>query len=150
MRVLGIDYGRKRLGLALSDEEGILASPFPVYQRRGLDQDLTFLARLAGEKEVERIVLGLPLNMDGSLGKMANETLAFAKALQKASALPVDTFDERLTSAEAERVLVQADLSRVRRKTLQDSLAAVLILQGYLERLRNTNKQSHSRFRESS
>ncbi len=135
MRILGIDYGHKRLGLALSDEGGILASPLPVYQRRSTDQDLTFLARLAVEKEVSRIIIGLPRNMDGSLGEMAKEVLAFVDALKEKINLPVATFDERLSSTEAERVLIQADLSRKRRKTLKDSLAAVLILQGYIESL---------------
>ncbi len=133
MRILGIDYGRRRLGLAISDEGGILASPLPVYARRGEKEDLTFLSNLASERKAERIVLGLPLNMDGSSGEMADEVVAFAAALREESGLLVGTFDERLTSVEAERVLVQANLSRKRRKGLRDSLSAVLILQGYLE-----------------
>jgi len=137
MRILGIDYGHKRLGLALSDEGQTLASPLPVYQRRDIDQDLVYLTHLAAEKEVGRIVVGLPRNMDGSLGEMAKEVLAFVETLKKKTHLPIDTFDERLTTAEAERVLIQANLSRKRRKTLKDSLAAVLILQGYLEDLKN-------------
>ncbi|MEA1870795.1 MAG: Holliday junction resolvase RuvX [Candidatus Bipolaricaulota bacterium] len=136
MRTLGIDYGRRRLGLAISDEGGILASPLPVYERQGEKKDLTFLSNLASEREAGRIVLGLPLNMDGSSGEMADEVVAFAEALREESGLPVVTFDERLTSVEAERVLVQANLSRKRRKGLRDSLSAVLILQGYLESLR--------------
>ena len=136
MHILGIDYGKKRLGLALSDEGQTLASPLPVYQRRGNKQDLAHLTRLAKEKEVGRIVVGLPRNMDGTLGEMAQEVLTFVDALKGKIDLSVDTFDERLTTAEAERVLVQADLSRKRRKTLKDSLAAVLILQGYLESLK--------------
>jgi len=133
MRILGIDYGHKRLGLALSDEGETLASPLPVYQRRDTGQDLAFLAALVREKNVGQIVVGLPRNMDGSLGEMANEVLAFVETLKEKTHLPIDTFDERLSSIEAERVLIQADLSRKRRKTLKDSLAAVLILQGYLE-----------------
>lgn len=136
MRVLGIDYGHKRLGLALSDDDGVLASPLPVYLRIDTDQDLAYLTRLAKEKEVGQIVIGLPRNMDGSLGEMANEVLAFVDTLKQRLGLSVDTFDERLSSVEAERVLIQADLSRKRRKNLKDSLAAVLILQGYLESLK--------------
>ena len=136
MRILGIDYGHKRLGLALSDEGETLASPLAVYQRRDLDRDLAFLAQLVEEKEVGRIVVGLPRNMDGSLGEMAQKVLAFVDTLKKKTHLPVDTFDERLSTAEAERVLIQANLSRKRRKNLKDSLAAVLILQGYLESLK--------------
>ena len=145
MRILGIDYGHKRLGLALSDEGETLASPLPVYQRRGLDQDLAFLTALIGEKEAGRIVVGLPRNMDGSLGEMANEVLAFVETLKKKTDLPIDTFDERLSSAEAERVLIQADLSRKRRKTLRDSLSAVLILQGYLENLRKDEREDNAK-----
>ena len=133
MRILGIDYGHKRFGLALSDEGETLASPLPAYQRRDTGQDLAFLAALVREKNVGQIVVGLPRNMDGSLGEMANEVLAFVETLKEKTDLPIDTFDERLSSIEAERVLIQADLSRKRRKTLRDSLAAVLILQGYLE-----------------
>jgi len=133
MRILGIDYGHKRLGLALSDEGETLASPLPVYKRKDIDQDFAFLTTLASEKEAARIVVGLPRNMDGSLGEMAKQVLAFVDALKEKVSLPVDTFDERLTTTEAERVLIQANLSRKRRKTLRDSLAAVLILQGYLE-----------------
>ena len=136
MRILGIDYGHKRLGLALSDEGETLASPLAVYQRRDLDRDLAFLAQLVEEKEAGQIVVGLPRNMDGSLGEMVQEVLAFVDALKEKTDLPIDTFDERLSTAEAERVLIQADLSRKRRKTLKDSLAAVLILQGYLESLK--------------
>ncbi len=136
MRLLGIDYGRRRLGLALSDETGTLASPLPPRERTDERADLAFLCALTLEHGVRRIVLGLPLLLDGSRAEMADEVLAFAAALAQRCAVPVDTFDERLTSLEAERVLVQADLSRARRRQLRDSLAAVLILQGYLDRLR--------------
>ena len=144
MRILGIDYGHKRLGLALSDEGETLASPLPVYQRRDTKEDHAFLAQLVEEKEVGQIVVGLPRNMDGSLGEMAKEVLTFVETLKKKTHLPIDTFDERLSSAEAERVLIQANLSRKRRKTLRDSLAAVLILQGYLESLREGEKEENA------
>lgn len=133
MRILGIDYGRRRLGLALSDDGSILASPLPVRRRLGLDADIRFLEDLARSHAVAEVVVGLPRNMDGSLGEMAEEVLTFARALERRMAVPVATFDERLTSSEAERVLVEADLSRRRRRTLRDSLAAVLILQAYLD-----------------
>jgi len=134
MRTLGIDYGRKRLGLALSDENGILASPLSVYQRRDLEGDLSSLDRLVKEKGAGNIIIGLPLNMDGSKGKMAMEVLSFSDRLSKKLELPVFTFDERYTSLEAERVLQEASLSRKQRKTARDSLAAVLILQGWLDK----------------
>ena len=135
MRVLGIDYGRRRIGLALSDEEGILASPFPIYVRgRSEARDIAALTSLIDKHGVEAVVVGLPLNMNGSRGEMAREAAAFADRIRQETALPVELFDERLTSSEAERVLLEADLSRRRRKDLRDSLSAVLILQGHLDR----------------
>jgi len=135
MRVLGIDYGRARLGLAVSDESCVLATPLP-YLRRGwsVAGDVRRLGDLAVEHEVSRIVVGLPLLMNGSEGEMAAEVRAFAERLQESTALPVNLIDERLTTAEAERVLLEGNLSRQKRKRLQDSLAAVLILQADLDR----------------
>jgi putative Holliday junction resolvase len=134
MRILGIDYGRVRLGLALSDEEAILASPLPTLprSRRSCD-DFHHIARLAREHSVTRIVVGLPLLMDGTNGTMANEAEGFAGQVAQRTRLPVDLFDERLTSSEAERAMLEGNLSRERRKELRDGLAAVLILQAYLE-----------------
>lgn len=143
MRILGIDYGHRRLGMALSDDEKILASPLPVYSRRNLDVDLAFLLGIVKENEVERAIVGLPRNMNGSIGKTAKEVLSFADKLQRKINIPVSTFDERMTSVEAERVLVETNLSRKRRKGLRDSIAAVLILQGYLDRL-GTEKDQES------
>lgn len=135
-RVLALDLGGRRIGLALSDPEGVLASGRGVYRRRNLEEDLEYLKRLTGEEGVEEIVLGLPRNMDGSLGEQAERALKFKRLLGKRMGLPVRLFDERLTTAEAERVLIEADLSRRRRKLVRDELAAVLILQGYLDRAR--------------
>jgi len=143
MRILGIDYGHRRLGIAVSDDEKILASPLPVYSRCSLDVDLAFLLGIVKENEVERVVVGLPRNMNGSIGKMAKEALSFAWKLRRKINIPISTFDERMTSVEAERVLVETNLSRKRRKGLRDSMAAVLILQGYLDRL-GTKKDQES------
>jgi len=143
MRILGIDYGHRRLGIAVSDDEKILASPLSVYSRCNLDVDLAFLLGIVKENEVERVVVGLPRNMNGSIGKMAKEALSFAWKLRKKIDIPISTFDERMTSVEAERVLVEMNLSRKRRKGLRDSIAAVLILQGYLDRL-GTKKDQES------
>jgi len=146
MRILGIDYGHRRLGIAVSDDEKILASPLPVYSRCSLDVDLAFLIGIVKENEVERVVVGLPRNMNGSIGKMAKEALSFAWKLRRKINIPISTFDERMTSVEAERVLVETNLSRKRRKGLRDSMAAVLILQGYLDRL-GTKKDQESQKR---
>lgn len=133
-RILGIDFGEKRLGLALSDETRSLARPLTVYERQELCKDIKFLSDLVTQYQIAEIVLGLPLNMDSSLGPQAHQVLEFKKTLEEQLKLPVHTFDERLTTVEAERILVQADLSRHRRKQKRDSLAAVLILQGYLQK----------------
>ena len=127
------------MGIAISDESEFLASPRETMIRtQSLDKDLARFRRLLEEEDVESIVVGLPLNMDGSHGPMAEEASVFASQLREMSGLQVDLFDERLTSSEAERVLIQADVSRSKRKGLRDSLAAVLILQGFLDRRRNT------------
>jgi putative Holliday junction resolvase len=133
MRILAIDYGTKRLGLSISDEQEILASPLTVRKRSDLTHDISFLIKVASDNKVGKIVIGLPLNMDGSQGEMAKAVQSFASKLRKKCCLPVVFFDERMSTKEAERVLVQADLSRKRRKNLRDSVAAVLILQGYLD-----------------
>jgi putative Holliday junction resolvase len=132
-RVLGIDFGEKRLGLALSDESRTLASPLAVYERKDLQSDLRFLRDLILRYQITEIVLGLPLNMDGSLGPKAQQVLDFKRALEESLKLPVHTFDERFTTAEAERTLLEANMSRRQRKAKRDALAAVLILQGYLQ-----------------
>ena len=134
MRILGVDYGRRRLGLAVSDEEELLASPISIYRRTSEALDLAYLTALVKERGVGAIVVGLPLNANGSHGEMATEVTTFAARLQRAARVPVEAFDERFTSQEAERVLIEADLSRRRRKSLRDGLAATLILQGFLDR----------------
>jgi putative Holliday junction resolvase len=131
-RVLALDLGEKRIGLAVSDPEGLLASGRGVYLRRGLEEDLAYLERLVAEEGIGEVVLGLPQKMDGSLGPEAQGVLNFKALLEERLKLPVALFDERLTTAEAERVLLEADLSRRKRKGVRDELAAVLILQGYL------------------
>lgn len=125
--------GKRRLGLALSDETQTLASPYGVYERSSLEADLAYLKELITSQKVSEIVLGFPINMNGSLGPQAQEVLEFKETLEERLKIAVALFDERLTTAEAERVLLSADVSRRQRKRVQDALAAVLILQGYLE-----------------
>lgn len=132
-RILGIDLGERRLGLAISDETHTLASSLEVYERRDLDADLSHIAALIIKEHISEIVLGLPTNMDGSLGPQAQRALEFKKLLEERLQLPVSTFDERLTTAEAERVLIEASVTRHKRKRIRDALAAVLILQSYLD-----------------
>jgi putative holliday junction resolvase len=134
MRVLGIDYGRRRIGLAISDEAQFLARPLePFYRTHSLAKDLASITRLARDLGAGTVVVGLPLNMDGSKGEMALEVEAFVTRLNESSGFDVLVFDERLTSSEAERVLLEGDVKRKDRKRLRDGLAATLILQGFLD-----------------
>jgi putative Holliday junction resolvase len=130
---MGLDLGEKRIGIAFSDPMGWTAQGHSILQRKGLKKDLSYLQELCQEFQVEKIVLGLPLNMNGTMGPRALETQEFARALQEALKIPVDFWDERLSSKSAERVLLEADLSRKRRKELIDKIAAVHILQAYLD-----------------
>jgi putative Holliday junction resolvase len=132
-RILALDVGEKRIGLAVSDPLGITAQGLGVLIRQGREADLDRLLQVAREYHVTEIVVGLPRHMDGRLGKMAPEILELATSLGEALRVKVTPWDERLTSAEAERVLIQADLSRRKRRKVIDQLAAVLILQGYLD-----------------
>ena len=132
-RVLAIDLGDKRVGLAVSDPLGITAQGLDTLQRRGDRVDIEALRATCAEREVASIVVGLPRNMDGSEGPRAQKSRAFARRLQEATGLPVFLWDERLSSAEAERVLIEADVSRQKRKLVIDRMAAQVILQGYLE-----------------
>ena len=137
MRVLGLDIGERRIGVALSDPEGIIAIALTVIERESEDAALKQLIALARENEVERIVIGLPRSLDGSLGKQAQAVQMFAKSLARRTELPVVTWDERLSTVAAERMLAEAGVRRGKRKKRLDSTAAALILQGYLDRERS-------------
>lgn len=132
-RLLGIDFGAKRLGLAISDVSQTLAQGLAGYTRQDLPRDLAHLEALVAQYKIRQIVLGLPVNMDGSLGAAAQEILQFKGQLEDELQISVALFDERLTTNEAERVLLSANVSRRKRVGLRDQLSAVLILQGYLD-----------------
>ncbi len=133
MRIMGLDLGDKTIGIAISDLLGITAQGKGVIRRQSLDDDLDRLQQLVEDYQLEKIIVGLPKNMNGSLGARARVTLKFIEALRDEISLPVITWDERLTTAEAERNLIRADVSRSRRKRVIDKLAAVIILQSYLD-----------------
>ncbi len=133
VRIMGLDVGDKRIGVALSDELGLTAQGLTVLRRRGLDADLAALRELAGAHGVACVVVGLPRNLDGSLGPQGEKVLAFVDRLARELGLPVETWDERLTTRAAERALIAGDLSRARRRQVVDKVAATLILQGYLD-----------------
>ena len=137
MRVLAIDYGERRLGLAVSDEAGALAFPAGTLLRRGKARDLAALRELAAERGVARVVVGLPLPMGGRAGPEARAALAFAAAVGEATGLPVETLDERWTTREAERSLREQGMvgrRGHRRREVVDSVAATLLLQTFLAR----------------
>ena len=136
MRALGLDLGDRRIGIAVSDETGTVAQGRGVYLRRGEEEDLAHLSELCRRERVETIVVGLPLNMDGSEGEQARKARAFARALADRTGLPVELLDERLTTAEADWVLKEAGLRERKRRKVRDELAAVLILQAWLDRAR--------------
>jgi len=132
LRILGLDLGERRIGVAVSDETGLIAQAVEVIERRGPAEDMARIAELVRRFDAGRIVVGLPKNMDGTVGPAGQKALAFAADLREAVGVPVDTWDERLSTAEVNRMLVDSDVSRARRRKVVDKLAAAVILQGYL------------------
>ena len=141
MKVLGLDIGEKRIGIAVSDALGYTAQGLTVLQRNGEDDDIGAIQELIDASQVSEVVVGLPKNMDGSLGEGAQKVMSFVSKLEELLSIPVVLWDERLTTAEATRVLLQADVSRKKRRAVVDKIAAVLILQGYLDSLDHDEAQ---------
>lgn len=133
MRILGLDVGSKTVGVAVSDELSLIAQGVTTLKRKGLRQDIKQLLNVIEEHEVKKIIVGLPKNMNGSLGPSAKMVLSLIEELRKSIDLPIVTWDERLSSVAAERALLEADMSRKKRKRVIDKVAALLILQGYLD-----------------
>lgn len=132
-RVLGLDYGSRRIGIAVSDPLGLTVQPLPPIPREGDKQDIAALARLAEEMGVTSIVLGLPLLLNGDEGPAAVRARAFGERLQAGTSLTVTMWDERLTSAQSERHLIASGVRRADRKGLRDSLSAMFLLQAALD-----------------
>jgi putative Holliday junction resolvase len=139
-RLLGLDVGTKTIGLALSDVTRSIATPYDTIKRTKFTSDAKALANIAGKMEVGALIIGLPLNLDGSEGPRAQSTRAFARSLAKHVALPIAFWDERLSTAAVERHLIEADASRKRRAAVVDRMAAAYILQGALDRLRRAGE----------
>ena len=138
MRVLGLDYGSKTVGVAVSDPMGLTAQGVETIWRKQenkLRQTLARIEELVSEYQVERIVVGYPKNMNNTVGERALKSLEFKEKLEKRTGLPVVMWDERLTTVEAERTLMEAGVRRENRKQYLDELAAIFILQGYLDSL---------------
>ena len=132
-RSLGLDIGDKRIGVALSDPEGILASPFTIINCRDEESDIEAITNIVNQQEVKQIVVGLPRSMDGSLGKQAEKVKSFAQKLSDHTEVPVEFRDERLTTVSAKRLMQVAKTKKTKRKARDDAIAAALILQGYLD-----------------
>lgn len=135
-RKMGVDYGDRRIGIALSDPLCIISSPYEVYQNRGEEDAIKHLDQIIKENNVDEIAFGLPLNMDGTEGERAKLHRAFGERLASYSGVKVHFIDERLTSAEAEDILISSGVRREKRKELIDKIAAQLILQTFIENLK--------------
>ncbi|MGW9527486.1 Holliday junction resolvase RuvX [Paenibacillus terrae] len=133
MKVMGLDYGDRRIGVAVSDAFGWTAQGLEVIERRGDDSEFGKIANLVRDNEVGEVVVGLPKNMNGTVGPRGEICIEFASRLKELLGLPVHLWDERLTTRSAERTLLEADVSRKKRKQVVDKLAASLILQNYLD-----------------
>ena len=140
-RILAIDFGARKIGLAVTDELGLTAQGLDTYYRGNKKADFDHLRRTIKQYNVTEIVMGLPLRMSGNEGIQAEKVQAFAEELRRKFKLPVELFDERLTSVEANRVLRETEMSIRRRAEVVDQLAAVLILQAFMEYRRVTHQR---------
>ena len=133
MRIMALDVGTRRIGVAMSDELMITAQGRDTIYRKELNGDLATIARLVKENGVSEVVVGLPISMNGSYSAKTKEVVSFMETLAKSVDIPVKTWDERLTTVQAQSVLLAADVSRAKRKKVTDKLAAQIILQSYLD-----------------
>ncbi len=138
MRIMGLDLGDVTIGVAVSDELGMMAHGITTIRRKSINYDIDSLKNIICEKNIKRIVVGLPKNMNNTIGPRGEKTIEFVQILKENfPGIEIDTWDERLTTCAAERTLIEADVRRKDRKKVIDKLAAVLILQGYLENMKN-------------
>jgi putative holliday junction resolvase len=135
MRILALDHGTKRIGVAISDELQMIAQPLEYIAAKPFAQFVSRLEELLTDKEVELILIGMPRNMDGSYGPAAEKVQGFVESLKGVLSVPIRTWDERLTSAQANRILIQGEVRRDQRKESVDKMAAAILLQSYLDRM---------------
>lgn len=133
MRILALDHGTVRIGVALSDELKMIASPLEYISAEPFGEFLTRLKALIAAKEVEQIIIGMPRNMDGSYGPAAEKVRTFIATLKETITVPIRTWDERLTSSQANRILIASNVRRDQRKEKVDKMAAAILLQSYLD-----------------
>lgn len=136
MRILGIDYGDRKIGLAVSDLLGITAQPLISYRRKTENEDADFFKRMAAEYDIGEVIVGLPLRMDGSSGTRAEKTRQFAGWLEQVLNLPVHFWDERLTTKQANKILREQKLAPKAKRAIEDQISAVIILSTFLENRR--------------
>ena len=137
MRILGLDIGQKTIGLAISDPLGLTAQGLTTIRRKNKQSDIEELKKVCKEYEVETLVIGLPKNMNNSIGFAGEKIQEFVELIKEEIGLKIEFWDERLTTVAAHRAMLEADLSRGKRKKIVDKVAATYILQGYLDRLFN-------------
>jgi len=135
-KVMGLDFGDVRIGVALSDVSRFLATGYETYTRKTTEKDLQHLADIINANNVQVVVFGLPLNMDGTKGIRVEKTEAFASKLQEKCDVAIEYYDERLSSVSAEEILIQSGVRREKRKELIDKVAATIILQSYLDKIK--------------
>lgn len=133
MKIMGIDLGSKKIGIAVSDEMRWTAQGIKVIKRIGINRDIEEIIKLVNEYDVDEIVVGLPINMNGTMGQQAEKVLSFIERLKAKITIPVNTWDERLSTVAVTRVLLEGNIKREKRKEVVDKMAAVYILQGYLD-----------------
>lgn len=132
-RIIALDFGEKRIGVAVSDALNIIAQSVGTIERKGIKNDLKKIQELIREYDANRLVVGLPLNMNGTKGKSADSAIDFVNEIKKEIRIEVEMMDERLTTRQGERILLEADVSRKNRRKNLDKIAAQLILQNYLD-----------------
>ena len=133
MRILALDHGSRRIGIAISDEMQMIATPLEFIPASPLTEVVGHLKRLVTEKQVQLLLIGMPRNMEGTYGPAAEKVREFVATLKDALPVPIKTWDERLTSAQANRFLIQANVRRAKRKEKVDKTAAAILLQSYLD-----------------
>ncbi len=136
MRILALDVGTKTIGVAVSDELGIAAHGVTTIKRVGVKRDIEALRKIINQYNPSEILVGVPYNIDGTVGKRGQDILRFAERIKKAFSLPVEFSDESFSTVDAEKMLIEADIGRKKRKRVIDKMAAVFILQWYLENKR--------------
>ncbi|MBU5484941.1 Holliday junction resolvase RuvX [Clostridium sp. MSJ-11] len=133
MRILGLDVGDKTIGVAISDPLGFTAQGITTIKRRGIERDIEEIKSICSQYDVEKMVAGLPKNMNGTLGPQSEKVMEFCDILKESLSIEIIMWDERLTTVAAHKIMLEADLSRAKRKKIVDKIAATYILQGYLD-----------------